>query len=161
MRKIKEQDWTFVIDETETNEYYKNRTSTCQCAYCRNFKKAYLWMSANARIFLEQFAIDVSNPEDITWFHPEKNEMIDYILYYPVKGEAFSEKGYELDFQGENSFVSVAVQPLEKGPNFEMKSSGFCLQVFGISLPWVLEEPMPQMEEEKTLFQRIKKKIWK
>lgn len=116
-------------------------------------------MPANIKKFLEQFVIDVSNPEEITWFHPEKNERIDYILYYPVKGEAFSEKGYELDFQGENSFVSVAVQPLEKGPNFEMKSSGFCLQIFGVNLPWVLEEPIPEIEEKKTLIQRIKKKI--
>lgn len=146
MIKIKEQDWTFVVNEKETKKYYENLSSTCQCAYCRNFKKAYLQMPTSVRIFLEQFAIDVSSPEEITWFHSENNGMTDYILYYPVKGEAFSETGYELDFQGENSFVSITVQSLEEGPNFEMKSSGLCLQVFGISLPWMLEEPMPEVE---------------
>ncbi len=127
---------------------YENLISTCQCAYCRNFWKAFSRAPDGVKSFFEQFAIDVSNPEEIIWFDSEDNEKIHYILYYSVKGDAFSEEGYELDFQGENSFVSVVVQYLEERPNFAMKPSGFCFEIFHIEIPWVLEEPVPKKGEK-------------
>lgn len=140
----------FDADIEKTKEYYASN-SLCVCPACRNFyisaKEKYLLLNA----FLEKFGVDISRPDEISW-GDLKDGQIDYIVVqYTVNGEILETDGYEIDITGDFSFVSIAADN-SYVPSNQKTGDYFVLSVYGIILPYIIDEPFTTKEKIKKKF---------
>ena len=139
MMIVKKQDSKMDIDLENTREYYQAH-SLCDCPCCRNLyvqiKSAFPLLSE----FLSDLGVDISRPDEAGSCEME-NE-IDYVFVsYTVCGKILEYNEYEIDIK-DNLFLSIII-----GDSFipnEQKNDYFVVTVYGIRLPWVLDEPFPE-----------------
>ena len=140
MTTIKIDEYTFSVDIEKTREYYKTH-SLCDCASCRNFYAQARGKLPKLDEFLTQFGVDISHPDEI--LSVETEDGIDYISAdYTVCGRVEEMGKYEIDLHDEQ-FLSVIVTDGFTSPN-EQTGEYFTLSVNNISLPWGLDESIPE-----------------
>ena len=131
-------DWKFEIDMERTMAYSAAEAAEhCDCAYCRNFYTAVDEAYPGLRPFLAQFGIDIEAPEEMMPYDFQ-NDMF-YDGCYAVCGRILQ--------IGKSPFIVADAQILPHRYNDLHIESGckepcFFLNVSGIILPWVLNEPM-------------------
>ena len=137
---IRVDEYAFCVDVEKTREYYKNH-ALCDCANCRNFYAQVRGKLPKLDEFLTQFGVDISHPDEI--WSVETDDGIDYISAdYTVCGRVEEMGKYEIDLHDEQ-FLSVIVTNGFTSPN-EQTGEYFTLSVNNISLPWGLDEPIPE-----------------
>lgn len=139
----------FDLDIEKTKEYYKTH-SLCDCVGCRNFyiqaKKKYPLLNN----LLEKFGVDISKPDEIAWGDVNDGELDYMVVHYTVNGKILETDEYEIDIS-DSTFLSIVV---ENGyvPNNQETEDYFVISVYGIFLPYILDEPFTVKEEVKNKF---------
>ena len=127
----------FDIDFEKTKEYYASR-ALCDCPACRNFylliKEKYVLLNN----FLNKFGVDIANPEEIVWGDIHNGELDCVVVCYTVKGSILETDNYEIDIM-DHTFVSIVVEDGHKR-NDEETEKYFVLSVYGIYLPYIIDE---------------------
>lgn len=131
---VKIDDWAFDVAITATMEYSaKEAAEHCTCAYCRNFYTAVDFCYPELRPFLARFGLDVEAPDRMSPVDYSRDR-IDYDPIYYVFGKIQNYGLYELSAGLANIVPSPMEGKLEGKPCFR-------LDLYEVSLPWVLDEP--------------------
>lgn len=133
-------DWKFDIDLNTTMEYSASEAADhCICAYCRNFYATVDTAYPNLRPFLAQFAIDIEAPDElIPYFPPTECE-----AYYVVGGRIVKQGSGPIMVDGLTVFPQ---QQQEAMVNTGITGPRFFLLAGMMYLPWILDEPMEEVE---------------
>lgn len=128
------------FDYKTSKEYRFKYESQCDCAYCRNYYKAFKTKYPESSKLIEFFGLSVDFPLEIMPLDFDKiNKEMGYISYYPVKGK-LDEDGLILNIEElEIKFLkgSYLNNPC---PNPKMEDPYFLIEISGIKLNWVLDE---------------------
>ncbi len=155
MIEIKKDDAFFYVDHEKTLAYYKTH-SVCECCCCRNLYAQIKAALPKLDEFLSAFGVDISKPDEAA--SVEMTDRIDYLFVgYTVTGKMESKTVYEAERDGVRIIISHGDDPYEWFPN-EQKMPCFFISVYGISLPWVLDEPFPKQETPKSRVKNFFKK---
>ena len=132
------QGWKFDLDITATMEYSsKEAADHCDCAYCRNFYASVDEYYPEFRPFLAQFGVDLEAPDELMPYD-FPGEM-DYEGFYAVCGRIVTAGSAPI------CIGNAEIRP-DRYSDLHINSGCgepyFFLNVSGITLPWVLEEPM-------------------
>lgn len=146
------EDWIFDVDLEATAVYSRQELAeNCQCTYCRNFYKAIDGHYPELRPFLRQFGLELEAPDRMSPidYSPER---IDYDPMFIVYGRILQAGNYEMS-AGLANMIATAIDMDESG------RSRFQLDVYEISLPWVLDEPfeggIPQPKTKERWNERV------
>ena len=130
-------DWIFDVDMTATMEYSAREAADhCDCADCRNFYAAIDAHYPQLRPFLAQFGLDVEAPDRMSPLVLD-GAMLDYDPEYYVFGRILRSGSRDMTA----GLAGICV------PQWEGEVEGrpaFALNVYGVTLPWVLSEPFQQ-----------------
>lgn len=140
MTIIERDGYRFRVDLPATRAYYESH-SLCDCSCCRNLYAGIQKHFPKLDAFLRDFGVDVARPDEAS--SSEEGASIEYFeVDYTVCGRVEAMGEYEFDL-AEAIPVSVAVHDGFLAPN-EQTGDYFTLSVYGIRLPWLLDEPVPQ-----------------
>lgn len=135
---MEELDITF--DYNATKEYRFLNKSQCDCLYCRNYYETFSTKYPKISKFLESFGLDIKFPLEIMPLeYNELEDTIEYISYYPVKGNI---NKHEL-IVNLNVFEVRVLKGSDLNnpcPNPHMKEPYLIIELGIIKLPWVLDE---------------------
>lgn len=134
---VKIEEAIFDVDIDATKNYYKENT-LCDCQDCRNFyvqvEKKYPALAK----FLSSFRVDVSRPDELG--AAKTDNIIDYqFAAYTVAGELLQSDKYEMALVGDKTPLNITVDS-SYVPNEQVTEDYFTITVYGIQLPWVLDE---------------------
>lgn len=143
---IQKQDCRMDVDVDKTIQYYREH-SLCDCPACRNFYAQAAFELPQLAEFLSTLGVDVSRPDETAWDVAEG--IVDYFFVaYTVSGKIMEYDKYEIDMQEGNLFLNIVIDD-HYIPN-EQKNEYFVVSVYGVKLPWVLEEKLPEDKLSKT-----------
>ena len=145
MTIIERNGYRFRVDLPATRAYYESH-SLCDCSCCRNLYAGIKKRFPKLDAFLRDFGVDVARPDEAS--SSEESASIEYFeVDYTVCGrvEAMGENEFDL---AEAIPVSVAVRDGFVAPN-EQTGEYFTLSVYGIRLPWLLDELVPQPQSAR------------
>ena len=152
---------TLNIDIEATARYYKEH-SLCDCSECRNFYVQAREKFHKLTAFLEELGVDIQRPDEIGSI--AMGDEVDYhFIAYTVNGRIIEHDGYEIDIRDGEAFLSVVIDN-SYFPNDQKIEEYFTVTVYGVRLPWVMDEPFPEdaMGEVKPgLMDRILSKIFR
>lgn len=132
--------YEFDADVDKTAEYYNNIT-LCDCPCCRNYYTSAAEKMPELAEMLLRFGVDIAKPDEIFWSEHEGKCAYDQVSY-TVCGSIKRCGEYEIDLYGEGYFVSI-VPNNDYVPN-QQTEEYFVLNVFGVALDWVLDEPFEE-----------------
>ena len=123
------EDWSFEVNMEKTMSYSsKERSDHCNCAYCRNFYAGIDVEYPQLRSLLLKFGIHVDAPDRMSPLDISRQQII-YDPMYHVFGRII-QVGTSTLLLGD-----VEIEPME------LEEGVFCLQVYDLQLPWLLDEP--------------------
>lgn len=129
------------LNMEKTAEHYKNHLF-CDCAGCRNFNLQAAQKYPLLKAFLEKLGADILKPKECEWFCDGDNVKY-YLVQYVVCGKILEDDNYEIDV-ADSTFVNII---LDNQVTDEEES--IVVSVEGITLPYMLEEPLEKTEEKK------------
>lgn len=135
--------YQFIVDVEKTSEYYKTQ-ELCDCIGCRNYYAQVKQQLPQTSGFLNKFGIDIEHPDEISWF--EDDEKIEYIsANYTVCGKMLSKSELTTEVD-DNQMIKITIYNESPEKYFPNSQGGayFCIDVYGFSFPWVLNEPFPK-----------------
>lgn len=128
------------FDYDITKEYRFKYEIQCDCAYCRNYYKAFKINYPNTSDFLEELGLDIEFPLEIMPLEYNKLEdKMEYISYYPIKGSTNKNK-LILNLDQAEIRVLKGSDRNNPCPNPKMKEPYLLIEIARIKLPWVLDE---------------------
>lgn len=145
MVNLQMDDCMFSVDMEKTREHYLKH-SLCDCPACRNYYAAVKSRLKKLDAFLCEFGVDITGPDELGW--GDADDSVEYIFAaYTVCGTMISPGKYQLDI---NDGLPLHLE-IERGnvPGEEESENYFCISVFNIKLPWVIDEPLPTAEKKK------------
>ena len=147
--------YVFLVDRDKTSEYYAAH-SICDCDGCQNFYRQIKGQFSELERFLTELGVDISRPDNIMWY--DADNCIGYNPCYTVTGniKAFGE--YEIDFGYLNAVFYQGDDPTHDIPN-EQTEPYFVIEIFNITLPWVIDAPFPSTSIKKNFIVRLIDKI--
>ena len=141
------------VDVEVTREYYRT-LSLCECSGCRNF-----YAQAEERLpaltrFLSDMGVDINRPDELADYAADKERHYSCLAYTVVgtiarhgkKKIKLNDNSCDLKITIDNSYI----------PNEHKTDNYFTVTVYGVHLPWVLNEPFEEFAPNKNLIQRIK-----
>lgn len=138
LRKYK---YTFDVDVENTFKYSKEHT-LCDCNEDRNLYSQIADKFPKLKEFLAEFGLLIERPDETGSSAVE--DYIDYhFVSYTVIGKILESDKYEIDMFDGGLFLSIVI---DNGyiPNEQKIDKYFTVTVYGIALPWVLDEPFPE-----------------
>ena len=159
---IRKQDCVMEIDLEKTKGYYATH-SPCSCAPCRNYYAQVASRLPQLAATLAELGIAIARPDELMSIEGEGE--IQYLsASYTVCGKVLEKDEYELDLFEGGSFFSIVI-----GDGFvpnEQTGEYFIVGIYGITLPWVLDEPFPaptpfkrRASKPKALFKKAKERL--
>lgn len=145
-------DWIFEVDVEKTSAYSAAEAAEhCTCANCRNFYADIDRVNPKLRPFLAQFGLNLEAPDRMSPIDYSA-QRIDYDPIYYVFGRILQSGSYEMAAGNANIVATTLPNGLDGSP-------GFQLDVYDISLSWVLDEPfddgVPDVPRRKDLLSRL------
>lgn len=141
-------DWEFDIDLVRTMEYSTAEAAAhCDCPYCRNFYETVDYKHTKLRSFLGQFGLDIEALEEMFPVFVG-TDSVDYLPVYIVYGTITKYGQHPLDVD-----QCRVLARSEAGSD-----AYFELECAGISLPWVLDEPIDEVRSpanEPSFLQKV------
>lgn len=150
--------YNYVLDADieATTDYYKN-LSLCECAACRNFYAQAKTAFPLLTDFLSKTGIDISRPDEICGlFDPAEDKMDYHMVAYTVVGKIITSGKNEIDIWDNDLFLSITIDDTYV-PNEQRAEAYFTVMVYGIRLPWVLDEPYPEEPPKRNRMGWVKK----
>ena len=152
---------TLDIDFETTVQYYKEH-SLCDCPECRNFYAQAREKFPELTAFLAELGVDIQRPDESGSF--AMGDEVDYhFIAYTVNGRILEHDGFEIDIQDGERCLRVVIDN-RYFPNDQKVEEYFTIAVYGVRLPWVLDEPFPEdavVEEKPSLMAKILGKIFR
>lgn len=128
------------IDLKATKRYREINSYQCDCSYCRNYYISFKDKYPKTSAFIEGFGLDINFPlEAMPLPYDNKDKTKGYTVYYPVKGEIFTEV-FELKI--EDLYIRVLKGSDSKNlcPRPKMQEPYLLIEINDIKLPWVLDK---------------------
>ena len=154
--QIRKQDCIMDVDVEKTKAYAQSH-SVCDCAEDRNFYTQAKEKFPQLDVFLDELGVDITRPDETGCVELEEEREIDYLFVsYTVCGKVLGLDKYEIDMNDGGLFLNIVIGDYYV-PN-EQTGDYFVVGVYGIRLPWVLDEPFPMPEPffKTSLWQKIK-----
>lgn len=136
MITINKGNYSFSVDIEKTKKYYETH-SLCQCFGCENFYRQAKKKFPKLDEFLAAMGTNISRPDKIVWYEGENEISYDFAAY-TVCGNIIK-SGDKIEIQ-DGQFISV-IADNSYIPNEQDSDDYFVITVYGITLPWVLDEP--------------------
>ncbi len=147
----------FDVDIEKTKEYYSQH-SLCDCVGCRNFYEQITQKYLHLNNFLKQFGVDISRPDELGWDDLSNGTLGYHFAAYTVCGSILEQDKYEIDIQ-DNTFISIVADSNKASPNEQENDDYFVLMIYGIQLPYIINEPLVlETKPKKKLFDFFKRK---
>lgn len=148
----------YVLDiDMESTVRYAQEHSLCGCSEDRNFYAQAREKFPKLAVFLSELGLQIDRPDEIGSVAME--DYIDYLFVsYTVVGEILEAGQYEIDMFDGGLFLNIVIDYWYV-PNEQKTKRYFTVTVYNIDLPWVLDEPFPQLPESAktmSLLQKIK-----
>ena len=152
---------TLDIDFEATVQYYQEHT-LCDCPECRNFYAQAREKFPRLTAFLAELGVDIQRPDEIGSL--AMGDEVDYhFAAYTVNGRILEHDGSEIDIRDGEALLRVVIDN-SYFPNEQKVDNYFTVTVYGVRLPWVLDEPFPEDavgEVKPGLMARILGKIFR
>lgn len=139
---IKKQDYVLDVDVQETANYYNNVTTPCECYDCRNYCLQAKNTFPSLTKFLAELGADISRPDELG-AHNIDGEVCYQFVSYTIAGKILQRDKYEIDMTDGGMFLNIVIDD-SYIPNKQRTERLFTVTVYGIQLPWKLEEPYPK-----------------
>ncbi len=152
----------YVLDvDVENTSKYSQEHKICDCDEDRNLYAQIADKFPKLTEFLADFGLMIDRPDE-TGSCAVENYIDYHFVSYTVIGSILESDKYEIDmFDGDLSLNIV----IDKWyvPNEQKTDRYFTVTIYGIALPWVLDEPFPNEVFGKgvSLFRRIKKLFYR
>ena len=154
--RIQKQDCKMDVDVDKTIEYYREH-SICDCPACRNFHTQAATALPKLKEFFSELGVDISRPDESA--SDASDYTVDYyFVAYTVSGKVLEYDKYEIDLQDGDLFLNIVIDD-NYVPN-EQKDEYFVISVYGIKLPWVLDEPLPDAKPFIKTVTKVKNSFW-
>ena len=145
------------VDIEATRQYSENH-SLCDCNEDRNLYAQIQEKFPKLTAFLAELGLLIDRPDETG--SCAMDGYIDYhFVSYTVIGNILESDKYEIDMFDGELFLTIVIDNWYV-PNEQKTDRYFTVTVYGIDLPWVLDEPFPESETPKKMFslvERIKK----
>lgn len=146
----------YVLDiDPEATQTYSRTHSLCDCNEDRNFYAQARERFPKLASFLAELGLIIERPDEIGSSALES--AIDYhFVSYTVAGTILESGEYEVDLFDGGLFLNIVINNWYV-PNEQNAKNYFTVTVYGIRLPWVLDEPFPAAPIRKpSLLSRIR-----
>lgn len=154
---IQKEGYILDVDVEATDKYSKGH-SLCDCDEDRNLYAQIREKFPKLTAFLAEFGLLIDRPDETG--SCAVDDYIDYhFISYTVIGEILESDKYEIDMFDGGLFLNIVIDKWYV-PNEQKTDRLFTVTVYGVDLPWVLDEPFPESAAPKraaSLFGRIKK----
>ena len=154
---IQKEGYVLDVDIEATRQYSENH-SLCDCDEDRNLYAQIRERFPKLTVFLSELGLLIDRPDEIGSI--AMDDYIDYLFVsYTVIGDILESDKYEIDMFDGELFLNIVIDNWYV-PNEQKTDRYFTVTVYGIDLPWVLDEPFPESVTSKkmfSLFERIKK----
>lgn len=153
---IQKNGYTLDVDMEATRKYSKEHT-LCECDEDRNLYAQIRKKFPKLTSFLAELGLLIDRPDETS-----SCAVDDYIEYqfvsYTVVGTILQNSKSEIDMFDGGLFCNIVI---DNGyvPNEQKTDRYFTVTVYGIDLPWILDEPFPKSATADTLislFERIR-----
>ena len=157
---VQKQDCIMDVDVEKTIEYYRDH-SLCDCPACQNFYAQAATALPKLNEFLSELGVDISRPDETGWDDISDGVVDYFFVAYTVGGKILEYDKYEIDIWDGDLFLNIVIG--NNGVPNKKTGEYFTIWVYGIKLPWILEERLPEVKLDKTMekksgfFNRIKK----
>ena len=148
---IRKHGYTLDVDLEATLKYSRQHT-LCDCDECRNLYAQIADKFPKLKDFLAELGLLIERPDDIG--SCAVGDYIDYqFVSYTVTGRMLETDRYEVDLFDGGLFLDIVIDN-RYVPNEQKSDEYFTVTVYGINLPWVLDEPFPKnrVTENRTSF---------
>lgn len=145
------------IDINKTLQY-SHEHSLCECDEDRNLYAQIREKFPELTAFLAELGLLIERPDETG--SCAVDDYIDYhFISYTVIGSILESDKYEIDMFDGGMFLNIVIDNWYV-PNEQKTDRYFTVTVYGIDLPWVLDEPFPKsivLGRGIPLLKRIKK----
>lgn len=153
------QKYGYILDvDIEATRRYSEKHSLCDCNEDRNLYAQIQEKFPKLTAFLAELGLLIDRPDETG--SCAMDDHIDYhFVSYTVIGNILESDKYEIDMFDGEQFLNIVIDNWYV-PNEQKTDRYFTVTVYGIDLPWVLDEPFPDSATSKktfSLFERIKK----
>ena len=154
---IQKNGYVLDVDIDATCQYSESHT-LCDCNEDRNLYAQIRERFPKLTVFLSELGLLIDRPDEIGSI--AMDDYIDYLFVsYTVIGDILESDKYEIDMFDGELFLNIVIDNWYV-PNEQKTDRYFTVTVYGIDLPWVLDEPFPESATPKKMFslvERIKK----
>lgn len=151
---VKTADYVLDVDVEATKEYYAN-SHPCDCPNCRNFYAQIKDRFPELLRFLAGFGVDAQRADEMA--PVEVAADVDYLwVGYTVVGQIKQETEIRFPLTDGESVLEITIDN-SYIPNEHTADNYFTITVYGIYLPWVLDEPFEEFKPKASLLQRFKR----
>ena len=152
------QKYGYILDvDVEATRQYSENHSLCDCNEDRNLYAQIQEKFPKLTAFLAELGLLIDRPDETG--SCAMDGYIDYhFVSYTVIGNILESDKYEIDMFDGEQFLNIVIDNWYV-PNEQKTDRYFTVTVYGIDLPWVLDEPFPESATSKkmfSLFERIK-----
>ena len=152
MKTIKKDDYEFLVDIEKTIKHYDTKL-ICNYSSCLNFSSQIKESLPELNSFLCDFGVDVTKPDEITWWTIE--DKIDYTTKYTVTGKIKIMGQFEIDIGLLNIVINSSYVSNEHDDPY------FSITVYNVHLPWIQLEPFPYIPLKESIFIKLMKSFKK
>lgn len=158
---IRKHGYVLDVDVDNTLKYSKEHT-LCDCDEDRNLYAQIAEKFPKLKEFLAELGLLIERPDEIGSCSVE--DYIDYhFVSYTAIGKMLEADKYEIDLLDGGLFINIVI---DNGyvPNEQKADEYFTVTIYGIDLPWVLDEPFPESSvqtKKPSLFKRMKKLFYR
>ena len=150
------EDWVFDLRLQETTDYSKFEAKDhCMCGYCRNFYETVDVAYPNLRSFFSAFGLTIEAPNELMPY--VEGEEVHYYGVFAVCGTII--RSGSLPFVVDGIQIKPTAQNMQQ-INYGCSDPCFFLEFSDISLKWVIDEPIDDIESPANDPEFIEK-IWK
>ena len=151
---------SYVLDvDVEGTSKYSQEHEICDCNEDRNLHAQIADKFPKLKEFLAELGLLIERPDETGSCAVE--DYIDYhFVSYTVIGKILESDKYEIDMFDGGLFLNIVIDNwyVPNVPNEQKTDEYFTVTIYGIDLPWVLDEPFP--ESKRSSFREIIKKLF-
>lgn len=149
---IKKDGYVLNVDVEATRRYSENH-SLCDCNEDRNLYAQIQEKFPKLTTFLAELGLLIDRPDETG--SCAMDGYIDYhFVSYTVIGNILESDKYEIDMFDGEQFLNIVIDNWYV-PNEQKTDRYFTVTVYGIDLPWVLDEPFPESATSKKMFSLV------
>lgn len=154
---IRKHGYVLDVDVEDTIKYSKEHT-LCDCNEDRNLYVQIAEKFPKLKEFLSELGLLIERPDETGSCAVE--DYIDYhFVSYTVIGKILESDKYEIDMFDGDLFLNIVIDNWYV-PNEQKTDNYFTVTIYGIDLPWVLDESFPESSAQMkntSLIERLKK----